>query len=216
MTPLTPPPRPDRRRARTRKQLFAALTDLVLERGYEHLTIQDIADKADLSRATFYLHFADKDDLLMTGLRDIYDALVAQLPPITLDCLLPEGTPPSLPAFQQVAEFRHFYKIIMSSPSGPALGARIRDYLAGVLRAMMLASASQYVPGFSQRLAQPEMMRRFDILIEHMASSLNGLIAWWLQHDEAPYNAQDMARFYHTLNVHAWMHILELDLPANN
>ncbi len=56
--------RADRRIGKTRRALTEALTDLILETGYERLTIQEIIDRADISRSTFYAHFTDKDHLL--------------------------------------------------------------------------------------------------------------------------------------------------------
>ena len=63
----------DRRVGRTHRQLRAALVELVLERGWEGVRIQDLCDRADVGRSTFYKHFADKEDLLLGG----YDALRA-------------------------------------------------------------------------------------------------------------------------------------------
>ena len=63
--------RPDRRVARSRRALKEALTDLILERGYESVTVQDVIDRADVGRSTFYAHFLDKDDLLMAILADL-------------------------------------------------------------------------------------------------------------------------------------------------
>src|SRR6186713_3590542 len=63
--------KPDRRVARTRRALKDALTDLILEKGYESVTVQDVIDRADVGRSTFYAHFVDKDDLLMAILADL-------------------------------------------------------------------------------------------------------------------------------------------------
>ena len=63
--------RPDRRVARSRRALKEALTDLILEQGYESVTVQDVIDRADVGRSTFYAHFLDKDDLLMAILADV-------------------------------------------------------------------------------------------------------------------------------------------------
>src|SRR6476619_2813789 len=63
--------RPDRRVARSRRALKEALTDLILERGYESVTVGDVIDRADVGRSTFYAHFLDKDDLLMAILADL-------------------------------------------------------------------------------------------------------------------------------------------------
>src|SRR5687767_2197406 len=56
---------PDRRVRRTRRTLQEALTTLILDKSYERITIQDVLDRADVGRSTFYAHFRDKDDLLM-------------------------------------------------------------------------------------------------------------------------------------------------------
>ena len=54
----------DRRVQRTRKLLQDALIDLVAEKGYVAVTIQEILDRANVGRSTFYAHFQDKDQLL--------------------------------------------------------------------------------------------------------------------------------------------------------
>ena len=56
----------DRRVRRTRALLEAALVELILERGYDHLTVQDILDQADIGRSTFYNHYQSKDDLFLS------------------------------------------------------------------------------------------------------------------------------------------------------
>lgn len=59
----------DRRVTRTKNYMRNAILDLIAERGeYNSIQINEIADKADVARSTFYLHYADKDELL-------YDAL---------------------------------------------------------------------------------------------------------------------------------------------
>jgi Bacterial regulatory proteins, tetR family len=59
---------PDRRVRRTRKLLHDAFLALVIEKRYEKTTIQDILDRADVGRSTFYVHFRDKEALLMAML----------------------------------------------------------------------------------------------------------------------------------------------------
>ncbi|MFI4974214.1 MAG: TetR/AcrR family transcriptional regulator [Caulobacterales bacterium] len=54
----------DRRVERTREALMHAFRDLFFERGFEALSIGEIADRARIGRSTFYKHFAGKDDLL--------------------------------------------------------------------------------------------------------------------------------------------------------
>ncbi|MFD4353762.1 TetR/AcrR family transcriptional regulator [Nocardia sp. NPDC058518] len=55
---------PDRRVRRTRDTLHKALIELMIERGYDKVTVSDIIARADVGRSTFYAHYRDKDDLL--------------------------------------------------------------------------------------------------------------------------------------------------------
>ena len=68
----------DRRVRRTREALQASFASLVVSKGYDALTIQDVLDEADVGRSTFYTHFQGKEDLLRAGIdrlrADIADA----------------------------------------------------------------------------------------------------------------------------------------------
>src|SRR6266446_7381586 len=65
----------DRRVQRTQQLLRGALFSLIQEKGFEKLSVQDIIDRANVGRATFYAHFDNKQDLLLSG----FDALRATL-----------------------------------------------------------------------------------------------------------------------------------------
>ena len=66
----------DRRVQRTRTLLTRALMELIVEKGYQAITVQDIIDRANLGRSTFYAHFLDKEDLLMSGLEEVVHQLI--------------------------------------------------------------------------------------------------------------------------------------------
>ena len=74
----------DRRVRRTRRRLRDALIQLIMEKGYDNVTIQNITDAADLSRATFYLHYTDKDELLASSLEEMFDELLDSVKDIML------------------------------------------------------------------------------------------------------------------------------------
>jgi len=63
--------RRDRRVQRTQHFLRNALFSLIQEKGFESLSVQDIIDRADVGRATFYAHFDNKEDLLLSGFEDL-------------------------------------------------------------------------------------------------------------------------------------------------
>ena len=54
----------DRRQKRTREAIFNAFTLLLSERNYNQLSVQEIIDKANIGRTTFYSHFETKESLL--------------------------------------------------------------------------------------------------------------------------------------------------------
>lgn len=57
----------DRRVRKTREALYAAFASLIVERGYDAMTVQDVLDAADVGRSTFYAHFSGKEALLRFG-----------------------------------------------------------------------------------------------------------------------------------------------------
>src|SRR5262245_58324705 len=67
--------RKDRRVERTEQLIRGALLSLIKEKGFEDLTVQEIIDRANVGRATFYAHFDNKDDLLVSGFEDLRASL---------------------------------------------------------------------------------------------------------------------------------------------
>lgn len=63
----------DRRQQKTRKAIFSAFRSLLEEKRYDRITVQDIIDKADVGRSTFYSHFETKDLLLDAICGEIFD-----------------------------------------------------------------------------------------------------------------------------------------------
>lgn len=63
-----PQRKPDERTSRTRQRLGSALVDLIMEKPFDDVTVQEVLDRASIGRSTFYLHFRGKDDLLLSQL----------------------------------------------------------------------------------------------------------------------------------------------------
>ena len=68
--------KPDRRIQRTRRALRNALLQLVKEKRYDSILVEEITQRANLGRATFYLHYKDKEDLLV----DVFSEMAKEIP----------------------------------------------------------------------------------------------------------------------------------------
>ncbi len=114
-------PPEDRRVRRTRRLLRDALVSLVLERGgYAGITVEDITDRADLGRATFYSHYTDKDDLLGQVVSDLADDLQERLGPLIPASSIGFTGKPVLEMFRHAAEERDVYRVILRGEGGMA------------------------------------------------------------------------------------------------
>jgi AcrR family transcriptional regulator len=67
------PNRFERHKQRTRQLLMRATLELISEKGYEEVSVQDITDRADLGRGTFYLHFKNKEEVLWMILEEYFN-----------------------------------------------------------------------------------------------------------------------------------------------
>jgi AcrR family transcriptional regulator len=72
-------PFPGRRVRRARERLLEAVLLASGERGYEHISVQDVIERAHASRATFYKHFDDKEDCFARAYSDAANWLYQRL-----------------------------------------------------------------------------------------------------------------------------------------
>jgi AcrR family transcriptional regulator len=177
------PRKPDRRIQRTRTLLRDALMALIVEHGYENITLQEIVDKADVARATFYLHYKDKEELLLKSMEEIHDELVASIGPVSEKFTMADGNPVDLIAFQHVAEHAAFYRVMLS-PHGPsAFTVKLRHYLVRVSKELL-------VKLYPQEDIDPQLL---EIILHSEAGSLMAVLSWWLEND-MPLPPSEMAR----------------------
>lgn len=179
--------RPDRRRERTFHMLSTALLDLLKERDYNNITIQDVADKADVSRATFYLHCKDKDELLFKTMQRIYDELSTHYPPLDRNDFnnrsYLEQTDDARD-FHHVAAHADFYRAMLSAHGSPQFIRMVRAYLETVIRDQILKPLmpSDGEPGLP-----------IDFMAAYMAGAQIGVINWWLDNN-LPVSPEEISR----------------------
>ena len=68
----------DRRKNKTHKAIVSAFSELLIKMPYESITVQNIIEKADVGRSTFYSHFETKDDLVYALCEEAFDHVMSK------------------------------------------------------------------------------------------------------------------------------------------
>ena len=177
-----------RRIRKTKTAIFNALHELMQEKRYANISIQNIIDRAYIGRTTFYSHYATKDELLESYISHIFDMLIVepQSEAETLDALIPIE-----PIFNHLQGHNRFLKNILHTDSGEMLFQRAEVYWRKKLQTYM-------------ENVESESKLPVDLRIHNIIASAIGLIKWWSKND-VPYSPQEMSAFWK---------ILLLDNPA--
>jgi AcrR family transcriptional regulator len=151
--------RPDRRVRRTRHALQHAMVELVLEKGYERVSVADVTDRADVGRSTFYAHYRDKEDLFLSGIEDEIRSAFEDAPA--------DASSSTEWLFRHAGQHVDLYRALVRRRGGWELVRRrmedtLTDVVAERLRAGGRADAS------------------VDVAARYVASALLGVLTWWL------------------------------------
>jgi len=186
----------DRRSRRTRHALQAALISLILEKGYDSVTIEEVTERADLGRTTFYLHFRDKEELLMHAIDTICDDFIQQHEALLA---LVNASKTVWHSLQGDIDERILYHIFAHARDNA-------DLYKVMLRGEGGATASKR---FSQ-IIQDETNRRLSQLVNKnskvplevfavfFSGTLVEMVTWWLEQDQ-PYQIEEMVTFFQQL-----------------
>ena len=164
--------RRDRRVERTEQLLRQALMALIQEKGFEALTVQEIIDRANVGRATFYAHFDNKDDLLLSGFEEFRASLKAH----QRDALS-RGRNVEDRVFgfsQEIFSHTNDYRDVFRAMVGKRSGAALQRLLHKVLVDLVREDVKQTVLRTGHDAVPPEAVVQF------MAGALFGLMMWWL------------------------------------
>ncbi|MGF1507110.1 MAG: TetR/AcrR family transcriptional regulator [Anaerolineae bacterium] len=172
----------DPRVIRTRLALRRALIELIPEKGFDSITLQDITNRAGLNRTTFYLHYRDKTDLLTASLREAYEDLVGQaMPTDAAFATLRDAPGPIVATFTYIGENADFFQVILNEESVPMISAGLRQYIDEVVLAWLEVLGAENA--------------RVDVglAVKFIGSAFLGVVRWWLENDQ-PYTPEYMAR----------------------
>jgi len=161
----------DRRINRTRLLLRSAMTSLIRERGFEALTVQDIIDRADVGRSTFYTHFKSKEDLLK-GAVDMMRSTLRQFQRRALEQAKHEDRmfAFSRELFEHAAQNLEVFAAMVGKRSGTLFQQHLHLMLAELIREDVETRASK----------KTRDATHVEAVVQFVAGGLIGLLVSWL------------------------------------
>ena len=173
----------DRRALRTRQTLSHALIALIQEKLYDAITVQDLCERANVGRSTFYAHYQDKDDLLASNFSEVMKNLSQPFAERGGQLIFPLA-----PMFEHTQSHQDLYRALL---------------WGGGINVLMRAGQKQwseqithYMEAVLQDGRQPAVP--IPMLAAYMAGSLHTLLFWWLEHKQ-PYSPEQMDEIFQQL-----------------
>ena len=179
---LVPPKKKtDARVKRTRDALGDALIALMQEKPFDTITVQDVLDRAHVSRSTFYTHYSDKDDLLMSDAEEFFEALSMAL---SSRGEKSDRVFPVAEFFAHLSDVQPFFKALVKS---------------GKFQENMELARGHFARGIERRLSEIPRGKTIPakelsaIAFAH-AGALLSLVTWWIDRGmrESPAEMDDL------------------------
>ena len=175
----------DRRVLRTRDRLGDALVALIQEKPFDAITVQEVLDRAGVSRSTFYVHYRDKDDLFLSDADEFLEAMTMML---SRRKEKSERVAPVREFFEHVAHAQQIYKALVEA-------GRIHDFVE--------LAQGHFARGIEQRLkelprAQGVAPAARAVAAQALAGALLSLLKWWIDHG-MPTPPEQMDESFHQM-----------------
>jgi AcrR family transcriptional regulator len=174
----------DRRIRRTRDRLGDALMKLTLEKPFDTITVQNVLDRAGVSRSTFYVHYNDKDDLFISDLDEFFEGMATML---SRRADSSDRIAPVRELFTHIANASRFHEAVVAS-------GKIHDALE--------LCQGHFARGIEQRLAELQRARgsttQQHAVAQALAGALLSLLLWWIK-AKMPTSPTDMDNLYHRI-----------------
>ncbi|MEU5998856.1 MULTISPECIES: TetR/AcrR family transcriptional regulator [unclassified Streptomyces] len=195
----------DRRTRRSRRALGSALVELVLERGFTALTVEDITERADVARATFYAHFKDKEGLFARVTSDLLDELGERLRPTIADSAVGFTGKPVLEMLRHAREERDLYRIVLR---GEGDGKPLQMFVDTCAR----ATAEEFRARADRNGVEPRIDA--DLLARVWVGEQIAVLRWWAEQEAPPMPAEEVVRQLLDLALHGRYWASGFDAPA--
>ena len=179
---------------RTRDRLGDALVEILLQKPLEEISVQEILDRAEVSRSTFYTHFRDTNDLFLSDVDDFFEGVATAL---SRSGSKSKRVAPLHELFTHISEQQTFYNALVES-------GRVYD--------VMELGQAQFARGIEQRLTEigsagviPSDER--SAIAHAFAGALFSLLSWWIHHGK-PKSAEQVDKLFHEM---VWARVLVAD-----
>lgn len=197
----------DRRKRKTRKAIFDACVSLVQEKDFQSITINEIVERADLNRGTFYLHFEDKFDMMNSFenemVEKIEEVIVNNLPKEPSDQLFIQSRYDTIVQILKCYEDnKELLQLLLKSSHNNSLQTKLRDKLKFVLTEKIFPKLENFELDISTDL--------FVMIFTSVSLS----IAEFSYQSETPINTEQLAKFLLNIMLHGPVKTLGI-LPHN-
>lgn len=168
----------DRRVARTRAGLQHALIALIMKKGYDAITVEDICEEANVGRSTFYLHYASKDALKRSGLEHLRKELVDR----QKEAFGNEGAGVSgelrfgLALFEHARDHIELYRALVGSGGESVSLSGIREILCDLVRSDLVTTRGR---GSSEAVPM-------EFVVQYLVGAYMAVLTWWLDKGAKP------------------------------
>ena len=161
----------DRRQRKTRAAIFEAFSELLEKKSYDRISVQDIADRANVGRTTFYAHFETKEILLNALCGELFGHIIHDtLNEEHTHGLYPEQEREVSVFFHILAHLKENDRNILRLLSGESSELFLRYFKTG-----MEAVVEQQIPRDRRRRDLPR-----EFVVNHVAGSFIELVYWWI------------------------------------
>ncbi len=202
----------DLRIRRTHKFLQEAIIELITEKGFEIITVGDIAERAMINRATFYRHYQDKYDLVARIFEETTNELVENMKSFRKNTRQSETeNPPEIwiQFFEHVADHARLYKAMLGKHGSSWFAARMHEHNIKLMLESERRWKQQVEPSQPIDPAMPP-----ELPAMQLSHVLIGTVVWWLE-SEKSYTPRQMATWFHRFAFYGYLSALGYEAPMS-
>lgn len=160
------------RAIKTKERIRDAFFELYTEKKIEHISIKEIAEKAQMNRSTFYAYYKDIYDLLEKSEDELIEELVIKLKDIVIMLLRGEDIEPFLPPLKFYQHYSKFLRVLLGANGDPNFVHKMKKIIKKTLKDLL------------QKENTPPI-ENFEYVMEYISSAQIGIISFWLSNDMA-------------------------------